>query len=399
MVKKTRKTTPAFQEKTENAQTGKDNGFIFVVFILLTGRSFGIKQAETLTKSLKAYLKGELNERVAEFTKLDPIFQIRQGLINKVKSFNFQNLGLPQLKMEIKSGSPSKSTQPKKGKNQEPQKDKTHPTSKGVVDLEGMTMEQFEDTYDYFKNDIMGFTYILNKQGRKTGKAILTFGSTVAPLKIVGELFSKNIAPLLYNIIRCTACQKYGHIAKNCRSKFFACAYCAFPHPTSACQVRHQKWLHAYANCSGHHPAFYQMCPTYMKYKNLIDSKNKKVKTEWEERIRQTQAAQVTAAPAATVSQVNNGIQTHTPSAPQSVIKTDMQEKGNTLVNKSTLAAILHTLLHPTNLTVLQSMDEKERNNTINRIIENPSEYQKKDEVMDCTSTCSPKSQPPRYQN
>ena len=213
--------------------------------------------------------------------------------------------------MEVKSGSPSKRTQPNKGKNQDLEKNKTHPTSKGVVDLEGMTMNQFEDTYDYFKNDIMGFTYSLNKQGMKTGKAILTFGSTVAPLKIVGELFSKNIAPLLYNIIRCTACQKYGHITKNFRSKFFACAYCAFPHPTSACQVKYQKWLHACANCSGHHPAFHQMCPTFIKYKSLIDSKNKKVKSEWEERIKQTQAAQVTAAPAATVSPVNNGIQTH----------------------------------------------------------------------------------------
>ena len=86
LVDKDKKT--AFQDKIENAETSKDNAFIYVVIALFTGRSFGLKHAETLTRLLKAHLRGELNERVAELTKLGTIFQIRQGLLNTVKSFN-----------------------------------------------------------------------------------------------------------------------------------------------------------------------------------------------------------------------------------------------------------------------------------------------------------------------
>ena len=45
---------------------------------------------------------------------MGPIFQIRKGLINKVKSFNFNNLGLPHLKMEIRENTPRKTTNNKK---------------------------------------------------------------------------------------------------------------------------------------------------------------------------------------------------------------------------------------------------------------------------------------------
>ena len=142
---------------------------------------------------------------------MGPIFQIRKGLINKVKSFNFNNLGLPHLKMEIRENTPRKTTNNKK---QENKLKKEEYQSKGVVELEGMGLDQFEETYNFENNNIIGFTIILNKLGKKQNKAIITFNTKIAPLKIIGELFCKKVSPLLYNTIRCSGCQKFGHIGK-----------------------------------------------------------------------------------------------------------------------------------------------------------------------------------------
>ena len=211
-----KKTKASFEDTiAESPPKSNNSGIIYVIFTIVTGRAFSPKHAETLARAFKNHLKGELNEKIAEFTKMGPIFQIRKGLINKVKSFNFNNLGLPHLKMEIRETTPRKSTNNKK---QENKLKKEEYQSKGVVELEGMGLDQFEETYNFENNNIVGFTTILNKLGKKTNKAIITFNTKIAPLKIIGELFSKKVSPLLYNTIRCSGCQKFGHIGKKMQS-------------------------------------------------------------------------------------------------------------------------------------------------------------------------------------
>ena len=98
---------------------------------------------------------------------MGPIFLIRKGLLNKVKSINFNNLGLPHFKMEIRENSPRKTANNKK---QENKLKKEEYQSKGVVELEGMGLDQFEETYNFEKKNIIGFTTILNKLGKKQTK-------------------------------------------------------------------------------------------------------------------------------------------------------------------------------------------------------------------------------------
>ena len=110
-----KKTKASFEDTiAESPPKSNNSGIIFVIFTIVTGRAFSPKHAETLARAFKNHLKGELNEKIAEFTKMGPIFQIRKGLINKVKSFNFNNLGLPHLKMEIRENTPRKTTNNKK---------------------------------------------------------------------------------------------------------------------------------------------------------------------------------------------------------------------------------------------------------------------------------------------
>lgn len=374
-----KKNKTSFEDKIENSEektkTNSSSGFIYVIFTIITGRAFSPKHAETLARAFKTHLKGELNEKLAEFTKMGPIFQIRQGLLNKTKSFKFNNLGLPQLKMEIRENSPNKT---KNNKKQENKTKKEEILSKGVVELEGMDLDQFENTYDFERNNIIGFNTILNKLGKRTNKAIITFSTKIAPLKIIGELFSKKVSPLLYNVIRCSACQKFGHVGKKCRSNFFVCTYCAGAHPSSTCTVKYNPYYYTCANCSGNHTTFYQQCPTYLKYKAIIDQKNDTIKAEWEKRIKETEITTQkneikNTPPTKTCKKDNKKI--------QQITKTEIKNTGNAIISKTTLATILKTLLNPNNLNLLQTMDEETRNKTIDEIIEKPTSFEKQDEI------------------
>ena len=155
-----KKNKASFEETLDKSPPKTNSsGIIFVNFTIVTGRAFSPKHAETLARAFKSHLKGELNEKLAEVTKMGPIFQIRKGLLNKVKSINFNNLGLPHLKMEIRENSPRKTANNKK---QENKLKKEEYQSMGVVELEGMGLDQFEETYNFEKkkqkNNIIGFT-------------------------------------------------------------------------------------------------------------------------------------------------------------------------------------------------------------------------------------------------
>jgi len=62
-------------------------------------------------------------------------------------------------------------------------------------------------------------------------------------------------------VVRCYKCQKYGHIAVNCRKETPTCPVCSGPHSFAECQTKDDKTC---ANCGGAHSASFRDCPRYI---------------------------------------------------------------------------------------------------------------------------------------
>ena len=80
------------------------------------------------------------------------------------------------------------------------------------------------------------------------------------------------VSEFLPDPTRCFQCQKYGHKAKECRSRT-TCPICAGNHTYEECNIRdsYRQQNNAHCpNCNGHHPASYKGCPKYIKAKDII---------------------------------------------------------------------------------------------------------------------------------
>jgi len=67
-------------------------------------------------------------------------------------------------------------------------------------------------------------------------------------------------------VTRCYKCQKYGHIAANCRKENHTCPICAGPHRYEECQTKDSKKC---ANCDGAHSASFRECLKYVVAKQV----------------------------------------------------------------------------------------------------------------------------------
>lgn len=67
-------------------------------------------------------------------------------------------------------------------------------------------------------------------------------------------------------VTRCYKCQKYGHIAANCRRESHTCPICAGPHSYAECATKDTKKC---ANCGGGHSVSYRDCPKYVLAKQV----------------------------------------------------------------------------------------------------------------------------------
>ena len=65
------------------------------------------------------------------------------------------------------------------------------------------------------------------------------------------------------SITQCFNCQRFGHMAKTCRSKQ-KCLICCESHSHKGCQNKETR-KPKYANCKGPHVASYKGCPEYKK--------------------------------------------------------------------------------------------------------------------------------------
>ena len=67
-------------------------------------------------------------------------------------------------------------------------------------------------------------------------------------------------------VTRCYKCQKYGHIAVNCRKEKPTCPVCSGPHSFAECRTRDDKKC---ANCGGAHSTSFRECPKYILAKKV----------------------------------------------------------------------------------------------------------------------------------
>ena len=68
-----------------------------------------------------------------------------------------------------------------------------------------------------------------------------------------------------FKVIRCYNCQRFGHLARNCKNSP-VCCFCSGSHVSPASCPNETKC----ANCSGPHPSFSSVCPDFNKQYEIL---------------------------------------------------------------------------------------------------------------------------------
>ena len=86
-----------------------------------------------------------------------------------------------------------------------------------------------------------------------------------APFSVKIGFLSFKTKVYIPNPTRCYQCNKYGHVAQNCRGSL-SCPKCGGPHNFTDCSVEDLKC----SNCGGSHSASDKSCPTFLKNKDIV---------------------------------------------------------------------------------------------------------------------------------
>lgn len=353
-------------------------GPLYIIFTLLANIIFKDQYAKTLLKAFN----NQVGRCPHNLGKKELILTIDKGMITKAKNFKFDHLGLPEIKMTIQN---KKHQKENNTSNKGPSK--LTENSKGIINVPiDLNEKDFEKTYKFKENKINSMVKIINKFGKFTGKVIVNFGTSIAPLHILGEIYMTTVHPILFTIKRCNCCQKFGHSAKNCRANFIACAYCAYPHPYAQCPYFRNPWYKQCANCQGPHPAYDKYCPVFLKYKNEIERKNQKIKQEWNNRIN-TNNKETRPIP----TEKDRKITTQTNLKP---VPPPNGEKKSTLVPKGLIQTLFKIILDPENLKNITMMSPKQRNNLIDEITNYPEKFERNHPLTTPAPTNTPQTTP-----
>lgn len=106
---------------------------------------------------------------------------------------------------------------------------------------------------------------IFKREGTFTGTVKVLFKSEdelraamAAPIKIASQRCIVDEYEIRPRVIKCNNCQKFGHIARLCRSKT-KCGKCALGHETRSCTINDAKKFKC-AHCEGNHSSGYRGC-------------------------------------------------------------------------------------------------------------------------------------------
>ena len=153
------------------------------------------------------------------------------------------------------------------------EKHKHYNTVKGVVRSKAFghnTIEQIaEDLKNQGVTDVRRVSLRRNEETIKTDTYILSFNLTkLPPIIIFGEFHRELVEEYKYKPQQCFKCQRYGHVAKYCRSEVDICSRCGQQgHVTADCN-NSIKCYH----CAGSHNSNSKECQKYTCEMNVLET-------------------------------------------------------------------------------------------------------------------------------
>ncbi|XP_051161344.1 uncharacterized protein LOC127291699 [Leptopilina boulardi] len=128
------------------------------------------------------------------------------------------------------------------------------PTNRSVRDIVRVCREGDLD-------NIASIRRIIDDRNTILEKIEFTFNSPIVPRNIVLGDFVIPITPSLQRPRRCFRCQRYCHVANQCRSTYPTCEFCSGRHLTDLCPNGHLQ--PKCKNCKGSHVASSSECPVF----------------------------------------------------------------------------------------------------------------------------------------
>ena len=120
-----------------------------------------------------------------------------------------------------------------------------------------------ESKLEYKK--VMRFNKYIEGEYRPTESILVEF-INYAPRHVFIDYCRYIVKPYVAQPVRCYKCQRFGHIAANCKSKMEKCALCGQNHKSQDCLNKENAKC---ANCGENHPAYSKHCPKYIKAKEI----------------------------------------------------------------------------------------------------------------------------------
>jgi len=112
-----------------------------------------------------------------------------------------------------------------------------------------------------------------NEVKTPTSSVLLKFQGTVLPRSVQMFHVSRKVDLYIPKPTICYNCQIYGHIAKQCKSSFSICGFCAGKHNTRDCDKNRATETPMCANCQGNHLSSSTQCPIMQqKHKNRLEN-------------------------------------------------------------------------------------------------------------------------------
>ena len=180
------------------------------------------------------------------------VFPGKQDSLNVFCDMNQANLLLP---IKNYNGKPIKI--------EKIQKD---PVAKGVI--HGVPLDIDEESLGEITappNYVISNTYRIKNRTSATKTVVISFKADNLPMKVFLGYKAFHVHTYIPKPIRCFKCQRFGHMAKNCKSNL-RCPKCGDEHSYNDCKVEELKCC----NCGGTHSAAYHECPQYKTRQEII---------------------------------------------------------------------------------------------------------------------------------
>jgi len=108
----------------------------------------------------------------------------------------------------------------------------------------------------------------LNRDQIKTGSVILTYEGALPDYVSIGFIRYR-VKPYVPQPMRCNRCQRFGHIAANCKRQS-RCVRCGQSHNLDSCPIKDDVTKAVCVNCNGQHSAAFRGCSKYQEVSKVL---------------------------------------------------------------------------------------------------------------------------------